>query len=608
MSNDRKDNPDQSPADATVRLLGYLRPYWVYVVVAYVSVLIATGLNLIVPQIIAWAIDYGLAENQASTLFIAGGVILGLAIVRGIVGFTQRYYGEWLTHRVAYDLRNDFYDSVQHQPFAFHDQSHTGDLMSRATSDISESERFAGIGLMDLTATLLLIGGVMVAMLLESVPLALLGLLPFPILLLTTLRFGLTVRPRFKEIQEQMGVLSSVMQESLTGIRVVKAFAREPHEISKFDAENTEWFDRRYGLIRIWSNNWPFMTFLISVSIFILLWFGGPQALDGTITVGSLFALISYVLLLSGPVQRLGFLVNLTATAGASASRVFEIIDLPAEVAESPGAIPLEHPVGQVVFEHVDFAYRDGLNVLEDITLRAEPGQKIALIGPTGSGKSTVTNLIPRFYDVTGGRVLVDGHDVRDLQLRSLRDSIGIVLQEPFLFSQTIAENIAYGRPEADFEDIAAAAKAARAYDFICESEDGFDTRVGERGVTLSGGQKQRIAIARALLADPRILILDDSTSSVDTETEHLIQEALQTLMTGRTTFIIAQRLLTLMHADLILVLDEGRIVQRGTHKELLEEGGLYRDIYDLQLRDQEEFVALQSRMEAGATGNDALA
>jgi len=564
---------------------------------------LSTGLNLIVPQIIAWAIDYGLSEGRASTLVAAGAIIMGIALVRGVLGFAQRYYGEWLTHRVAYDLRNDFYNAVQYQPFAFHDQSHTGDLMSRATSDISESERFVGIGLMDLLATILLVIGVVIAMMLESVPLALLALIPFPILLLTTLRFGITVEPMFKRIQEQMGVLSTVMQESLTGIRVVKAFAREPHELDKFDRENNEWFDRREGLIKKWANNWPFMTFLIMMSIFFLLWFAGPSALEGEITVGSLFALISYVLMLNTPIQRLGFLVNLAATAGASASRVFEIIDLPGEVVDRPDAIALGTTDGDVKFEHVSFGYRDGLPVLVDVDFHASPGERIALIGPTGSGKSTITSLIPRFYDATGGRVLVDGYDVRDLQLNSLRRHIGIVLQEPFLFSQTVGENIAYGRVGAPMEEIIAAARVARAHDFILELEKGYETRVGERGVTLSGGQKQRIAIARALLADPRILILDDSTSSVDTETEHLIQEALGDLMEGRTTFIIAQRLLTLKHADCILVVQDGRIVERGSHEALLKMGGLYRRIYDLQLKDQEEFVALQERMAVGVEG-----
>jgi len=582
------------------RLLGYLQPYWKQVTAGYVAMLFTTLLNLVVPQIIKDAIDNGLATGQASALFIAGGLILAIALVRGVAGFGQRYFGEWLTHRVAYDLRNHFYNSVQGLPFSFHDRTQTGDLMSRATSDITETERFIGIGLMDLLGTVLLLIGVTVAMFLESVELALLALIPVPVLVWSTLRFGGVVRPLFKLIQEQMGVLSAVMQESMTGIRVVKAFAREPHELQKFDAANDEWFDRRYSLIQIWANNWPFFTFLVACSIFLLLWFGGPRALAGEITVGSLFALISYVLLLSGPVQRLGFLVNLAATAGASASRVFEMIDMPNEVADAPDAISLPEARGEVEFRHVSFAYREGQSILKDINLHAAPGQTVALIGPTGSGKSTITNLIPRFYDASEGEVLVDGVDVRRLRLKELRQHTGIVLQDPFLFSQTIGENIAYGRPDASFEEIVAAAEAARAHDFILNTPDGYDTRVGERGVTLSGGQKQRIAIARALLTDPRILILDDSTSSVDTETEHLIQEALAVLMEGRTTFVIAQRLLTLKQADCILVLDHGQIVERGTHEALLANDGLYKRIYDLQLKDQEEFVALQKKMEIG--------
>lgn len=587
----------ESKTEVYRRLFGYLRPYRGQLIVGYVSMLVAALLNLFVPQIIKDAIDNGLAAGDPRALFIAGGVILGIAVLRGIAGFGQRFYGEWLTFRVAYDLRNHFYDSVQHLPFAFHDRTHTGDMMSRATSDITETERFVGIGLMDLMATLLLLVGVIGAMLLESWKLALLGMIPFPLLIYATIRFGNTVRPMFKSIQEQMGVLSTTMQESLTGIGVVKAFAREPFELDKFDKENDEWFDRRFSLIQTWANNWPFFTFLVSVSIFLLLWYGGPLALNGEMTIGSLFALISYVLMLAAPVQRLGFLVNLAATAGASASRVFEIIDTPNEIADRDNAVDYYDAEGQITFEDVGFSYHEGTKILEGVSFTAHPGQKIALIGPTGSGKSTVTNLIPRFYEATEGKVLLDGRDVRKLSLKSLRSHIGMVLQDPFLFSQTVAENIAYGRSNATMEDIISASKAAHAYDFIQKLSEGYDTRVGERGVTLSGGQKQRVAIARALLADPRILILDDSTSSVDTETEHLIQQALEVLMEGRTTFIIAQRLLTLKSADMILVLDNGRIVERGTHDELLNHDGLYRQIYDLQLKDQEAFVELQNNM-----------
>ncbi len=583
--------------DVYRRLLGYLRPYPTQVILAYSAMLAVVGLNLVVPQIIKRAIDDGLAAGNAQALFIAGVTILAVALVRAFAGFGQRYFGDWLSHRAGYDLRNHFYDSVQNQPFSFHDRSHTGDMMSRATSDISETERFTGIGLADLLATIMLLTGVIIAMLLAAPRLALIALLPMPVLIFATIRFGGKIRPMFKRIQEQMGVLSTTMQESMTGIHLVKAFAREPYELQKFDKENDAWFEQRFRVIRAWANNWPFFSFLVALSIFLLLWFGGPLAMVGAITAGTLFALISYVLMLNGPVQRLGFLVNLAATAGASASRVFDIMDTPSEIVEKENGNQAQQIEGDVRFEGVSFAYHAGVQILQDVSFYAHPGQKIALIGPTGSGKSTVTNLILRFYDVRDGRVLVDGVDVRDWQLKSLRSHIGIVQQDPFLFSQSMAENIAYGRPHASDEEIVAAAKAAHADKFIQELSEGYDTRIGERGVTLSGGQKQRVAIARALLTDPRILILDDSTSSVDTETEHLIQEALEVLMEGRTTFIIAQRLLTLKNADVILVLDHGRIVERGPHDDLLAQKGLYRQIYDLQLKDQEEFVALQKEM-----------
>lgn len=578
-------------------MFAYLARYPRELLLAYGGVLFATAFTLAIPPIIKDAIDRGLAAGNARALFVAAGVILAIAFVRAAAGYARVRYGFWLSYRVAYDLRNAFYESVQRLPFSFHDRARTGDLMSRATADISETERFIGFGLSELVATVLLILGVVGAMLWLDLRLALLALIPFPVLLVATVRFGGTVRPMFKGMQAQMGVLSSTMQESMTGIRVVKAFAREPYEFEKFDRDNEKWYGLRVDLIRVWADNWPLFIFILSVSILLLLWFGGPRVMVGELTIGTIFAMVSYVLLLNGPVQRLGFLVNLAATSGATSSRVFEIMDTPNEITERAEARDLGRTRGEVVFEKVSFAYRESERVLAAVSFRARPGETIALVGPTGSGKTTIINLIPRFYNPTAGVVRVDGVDIQDVTLESLRRNIGIVLQDPFLFSATVAENIAYGQPDAPRDMIEAAARAAHAHVFIMGFPDGYDTRVGERGVTLSGGQKQRVAIARALLTDPRILILDDSTSSVDTETEHLIQLALAELMKGRTTFVIAQRLLTLKNADCILVLDGGRIVERGTHTELLTRDGLYRQIYDLQLKDQEVFAALQERL-----------
>jgi ATP-binding cassette subfamily B protein len=574
-----------------VRLLGYLRRYKPQLLFGYASMVVASLINLIVPQIVKSAIDSGLAAGNVSALVKSAGLILGMAVMRGIAAFGQRYCGEWLTHRVAYDLRNDFFNAIQLATVSFYDGAHTGDLMSRATSDTAETERFIGMGLMDLTSVVMLSIGVGAAMFWEDASLALLAIGPIVFLFIMSIRFARRVRPMFKAVQEQMGFLATRMQESLTGITVVKSFARERHEFETFDRENEAWFQRRYKGILEWGNNWPVFSFSLAASVFLLLWFGGPKAIAGTISVGSLFAMIWYVLMLNGPSQRLGFLVNLAATAGASASRVFDVIDTPKEMMERSDAVTLDSIRGDVVFDGVGFGYHGGDRIVDNLHFHVKAGQTVALIGPTGSGKSTIINLLLRFYDPTEGIIMIDAVDLRDMRLRDLRHHVGAVMQDIFLFSTTIRENISYGVHGAGDEEIVAAAEAANAHDFISGFVDGYDTLVGERGVSLSGGQKQRVAIARALLRNPRILLLDDSTSNVDTETEYQILQALARLMEERTTFVIAHRLLTLKGADQIFVLDNGGIIERGTHAELVDADGAYRELYDLQLRSQEEFI-----------------
>jgi ATP-binding cassette subfamily B protein len=572
-----------------LRLLGYLKPYWGRAVLAYGCLLTVTALNLVVPWLIKEVIDVGLADQTGRVLVLAALAVIGVTAGKAIFAFGQQYLMEWLSQRVAYDVRNDLYDHLQRLSFSYHDKAQTGQLMSRATSDVDAVRVFTGIGLLQIVNITLLSIAISFVLFSMHPRLALLAILPIPVLAARAVSFGRTIRPIFLRLQQKWADLTTVLQENLAGVRVVRAFAQEDYELEKFDKENIGVLERNLEAVRKWSFNFPLMSFLVSLGTVLILWFGGREVVAGRLSVGTLVAFNSYLVMLAGPVRQLGWIVNLLARAMASGERIFEILDTPQEVREVPQARKLPPLRGQVRFEHVTFSYDSGAPVLKDVDLEAQPGQVIALLGLTGSGKSTIINLIPRFYDVSAGRILVDGYDIREVALPSLRRQIGIVLQETLLFSATVRENIAYGRTEASQEEIEAAAKAAHAHEFIIALPQGYETRIGERGVTLSGGQKQRLAIARALLMDPRLLILDDSTSSVDTETEYLIQQALARLMEGRTTFVIAQRLTTILRADQILVLQDGEIVQRGRHEELLAQGGLYREIYDLQLRDQEE-------------------
>ncbi len=570
-----------------LRLLRFVRPYAGQTLLGYVCLLANMGLNLLVPWISKEVLDRGLAARDMRFLMLAA---LGIVIIAGLnagFSFGLQYLREWVSQRVAYDVRNQLYDHVQRLSFSYHDTAQTGQFMSRATSDVDAVRAFTGPGLMDMTHSLLLLVSVSLILVTMNLRLAIITMAPTVLVAFLALRFGRMIRPVHMRTQQAFSRMSTTLQENLSGVRVVKAFAREPHEIEKYQKDNWQLLDQNMRAVRMWSFDFPMMRFLTAASTALLLWFGGQDVLAGRLSIGSIVAFNTYLLQLSWPLRRLGWNVNLLARASASGERLFEILDAKSAVAEKTDATALPRLAGHVRFDHVTFSY-GGKPVLREVDIDAQPGQVVALLGLTGSGKTTVVNLIPRFYDVGMGRIAVDGHDVRDVTLASLRQQIGVVLQESFLFSATVRDNIAYGRPAASVDEVMAAAEAAHAHEFIMALPYGYETRIGERGITLSGGQKQRVAIARALLMDPRILILDDSTSSVDTETEHLIQKALTRLMEGRTTFVIAQRLTTILRADQILVMQDGVVVQRGRHHDLLNQGGLYKRIYDLQLSDQE--------------------
>ena len=566
------------------RALVYLRPYWRTTLGALLSLLLVTGANLVSPQVLRLIIDQGISAGNRTILLWASLLLVGVALVRALFTFTQGYWSEKTSQSVAYELRNALFNKLENLSFSYHDQAQTGQLMTRITSDVEQVRTFIGNGLLQLVSAIALLVGSLFALFSVNWQLALIALLTVPAMAVVIVRFMRVVRPMFSQVQKKLGALNTVLQENLAGIRVVQAFAREPYEAERYTYLNGELLTANLQTIRGVASSFPLIFFISNLGTLAVIWFGGHQVIGGTLSLGELVAFNTYLALLIMPIMMLGMIVAQISRAGVSAERIFEVLDAQNEVTDRPGAQPLPAVRGRVAFEDVSFRYIGGeRNVLDHVSFVAEPGQTVAIMGTTGSGKSTIINLIPRFYEASTGRVTIDGTDVRDVTLESLRDQIGIVLQDTTLFSGSIRDNIAYGRPDASDAEVEAAARAAQAHPFITEFADGYATIVGERGVGLSGGQRQRIAIARALLHDPRILILDDSTSAVDAETEYQIQLALQELMHGRTSFVIAQRISTVRDADLILLLDGGIIAAQGSHDELLRTSALYGEIIDSQ-------------------------
>ena len=583
-----------------LRVGGYAVPYWKMLTLGLLSMVGAAGFAMGSAFLIQIAVDIGLdpvregnaiisLNGDRETLVLAAILVIAFAVARGISAFVQTFISESLGQRVAYDLRNQIYDTVQRLSYAYHDRVQTGQIMSRATQDVEAIRMFMSMASLRLMMIILMIILGVGGMFWYHWQLALVTCLTLPIIAWRSWAVHHVMRPLWVKIQASEARMTEVADEGLGGIRVVKAFSREPLEASKFANVAQEQRNLQLTQATMMARHAPFLQGIAGIQQAATLGVGAWFISQGNLEAGQLIYFLISLQILQGPVRMLGFMVTSFSRAIAAGQRVFEVLDARSAVQEREGAVPVEDSQGHVRFRNVSFGYDSVSPVLRGIDIDAPPGKIIALLGPTGSGKSTIVNLLPRFYDVTEGSISIDGVDIRNFQLESLRANIGSVQQDVFLFVGTIRDNIAYGRPEATQEEIETAAKAARIHDFIMSLPYGYDEWVGERGVTLSGGQRQRVAIARTLLLDPRVLIFDDSTASVDTQTEYLIQQALATLMEGRTTFVIAQRLRTVMRADEILVLEQGAIVQRGRHDELLEQDGLYRSIYDLELRDQEE-------------------
>ncbi|MBU5442681.1 MULTISPECIES: ABC transporter ATP-binding protein [unclassified Paenibacillus] len=554
-----------------------------------VSLMVATALGLVYPNMLRILIDDVFKQEEY-------GLVLGLALtvlivvsIKGCMQFLHGFFGGRLGNFVAYGMRNACYEKLQFLSFRYYDTAKTGDLMSRLTADLEAIRNFIGFGFAQILNMFLMIifGGIMMVSI--NWQLTLITLIAIPVLAYTAIRFESKIHPAFREMRIAMSQLTTAVQENITGVRTVKSFARESFEIDKFSGKNEAYKDNQIYASKLWGTYFPIMELLASLSIVILLGVGGSLVVNETITLGELVAFFSLIWYIVGPMWGIGFHINNYTQSKASGERVLELLDQPSDVQDSEQAVALEadRVRGHVRFEDVSFGYINKGQSLANVSFDAPPGKVIGLIGGTGAGKSTIIQLLMRAYDVKKGKITLDGIDIRDIRLESLREQIATVFQETFLFSATIRNNIAYGMRDVTMEQIIRAAQLAKAHDFIMELPEGYDTVVGERGMGLSGGQKQRIAIARALLKNPKILILDDATSAVDMETEHEIQAGFRELMKGRTTFVIAHRISSLRHAHEILMLDQGRIVQRGTHDELIAQPGPYRDVYDIQYADK---------------------
>ena len=569
------------------RLLGFLKPYRAGVVWSLVLAALAMVATVAIPWLTGRAIDRLDAGDEAALRRYTALIALA-AVARLGFSVARRLVAGRVSLAIEFDLRNLLYRHLQSLELAFFDRQQTGQLMSRATVDLQSVRFFLGYGLIFITQSALTIVLAAVAMFLLDPGLAALALFPVPFVVLVAARYGHRSRPALQEVQQRIAELTADVEENVSGVRVVKAFAAEPRQLQRFEQTVTRVFDQSMFATRLRAFYNPFIGFLPSIGLAVILLVGGRQVIDGRLTLGDFTAFYTYLLMLIGPMRQLGIALGMAQRATASGARLFEILDRAPAVTAPEGAPPLPEGRGRVELRDVTFQYETApAPALRDVDLVVEAGTTVALVGATGSGKTTLVQLLPRLYDTTEGAVLIDGADVREVELDSLRHAISVVDDDPFLFSATVHENIAYGRPEATREEVERAAERAQAAGFIAELPAGYDTRIGERGMTLSGGQRQRIAIARALLSDPRILILDDATSSVDASTEQAIKEALREVMAGRTTFVIAHRLSTIALADDIVVLEEGRIAARGSHTELLERSELYAEIAAKGLPDQ---------------------